>query len=130
MSGLSTTGVLVFLLLLQAKHWVFDGPLQTRWMVTEKGRYGQPAGIIHAGLHGAGSALCLVVMAAPGVAVVVLGLADALVHYHVDFAKQNIVRQRHWSYDNSIFWWAFTFDQMLHQVTYIAMAAALVHWPA
>ncbi|MCB1431582.1 MAG: DUF3307 domain-containing protein [Alphaproteobacteria bacterium] len=128
MEGVSTTGVLVLLLLLQVKHWLFDGPMQTKRMVMEKGRYGQPAGLIHSGLQGVGSIACLAIVGAGGIASLALGLADAAVHYHVDYAKQQIVMSRRWSYDDSFFWWAMTFDQMLHQITYIAIAAAVSVW--
>jgi len=40
--------VLLFVLLLQAKHFVCDGPLQTKVMVHDKGIYGQPLGLLHA----------------------------------------------------------------------------------
>ncbi len=36
--------VLLFVLLLQAKHFICDGPLQTKDMVHDKGIYGQPLG--------------------------------------------------------------------------------------
>ncbi|MGL4295798.1 MAG: DUF3307 domain-containing protein [Aestuariivirga sp.] len=115
--------VLLFVLLLQAKHFVCDGPLQTKDMVHDKGIYGQPLGLLHAGLHGTGT---LVVSLAFGLDVrtaIALGAVDALIHYHIDFAKERLVRSQGWSFNNAQFWWAIVGDQFLHNVTYIAMAA-------
>ncbi|HQF43225.1 MAG TPA: hypothetical protein PK073_09970, partial [Ignavibacteriaceae bacterium] len=41
--------------MLQLKHSVFDGPLQLRWMLRDKGSYRKPGGLSHAGLHGIGT---------------------------------------------------------------------------
>lgn len=115
--------MLFLLLLLQVKHAVFDGPLQRPWMLREKGYYGKPGGIAHAFLHGFGSALALALAGASFGLVLALAAMDAVVHYHVDFIKETLVRSRGWSADQSYFWWALTADQMLHQFTYLAVAA-------
>lgn len=122
----STLEILMLLLLLQVKHAVFDGPMQLEWMLREKGFYGKRGGIAHASLHGLGT---LAVLLVPGCDYeLALGLAvfDAVVHYHVDFAKESLVRRNGWTAAQSYFWWALTADQMLHQFTYLAMAAAVL----
>ncbi len=122
----STLSILFLLLVLQVKHAVFDGPLQRQWMLREKGYYGKRGGIVHACLHGLGSAAALFLADISFGLLLGLAVLDAVVHYHVDFAKETLVRSRGWSAEQSYFWWALTVDQMTHQFTYLAMAAAVV----
>lgn len=126
MASSSAFYLLLVLVLLQVKHAIFDGPLQVQWMLRDKGFYGKRGGFAHAGLHGLGSlAVLLVAGVTPGVSLGLAGL-DALVHYHVDYAKGLLVRRKGWTAEQSYFWWALTADQMCHQFTYLAMATAIV----
>ena len=124
----STLGILILVLLLQLKHAVIDGPLQVRWMLVEKSIYGKPGGLMHAGLHGLGSVAALALFGAGAGLAIVLAVTDAVVHYHVDFAKEAVVARRGWTTKDSFFWWALAADQTMHHITYIAMAAAVVVW--
>ena len=47
--------LLAALALLQAKHFLFDFVFQTPYQLKNKGTYGHPGGLLHAGLHAAGS---------------------------------------------------------------------------
>ncbi|MFN4142517.1 DUF3307 domain-containing protein [Aestuariivirga sp.] len=125
MESVSPAGLLLLLALLQLKHALCDGPLQTRRMVAAKGRYGSPGGLAHAGLHGAGSLLALLAFGMAALPVLVLAAADAVIHYHTDFAKESVVRRAGWTPENTYFWWAMTTDQLVHQLTYLAMALAV-----
>jgi NAD(P)H-hydrate repair Nnr-like enzyme with NAD(P)H-hydrate dehydratase domain len=126
MDGALPPQFLVLLLLLQVKHAVADGPLQTLTMLKDKGFYGRPGGIAHAGIHGAGTLAVLFAcgMAAP--IVMALAAADAILHYHIDFAKETMVRRLDWTNDKPVFWWALQADQLLHQFTYVAIASAAI----
>lgn len=115
--------VLLLVGLLQLKHLVCDGSLQTRSMIAGKGTYGAAGGLVHAGIHGIGS---LVVLAGFGFSLwlaVLLAAAEAVSHYHIDFAKERLVRAAGWTPREGLFWWALGFDQWLHQVTYLALVA-------
>ena len=125
MGSHSTLGVLVLVVLLQLKHAICDGPLQLRWMLKQKGFYGKPGGLVHAGIHGVGSLLMLLVFGLAPLPSVALAAADAAVHYHVDFAKETVVRRRAWTADSPYFWWALSADQLLHQFTYVGMSAVV-----
>lgn len=119
-----TTLIPIFLLIaaLQAKHFIFDGPLQTKAMVISKAIYGDALGIFHAFLHGLGS---LVVLAVSGLnlsLLLSLAVLDFVVHYHVDYGKENIVRRAGLTTQDAQFWWALSADQMLHQFTYLFIA--------
>lgn len=123
---MTALAVLGLLALLQFKHAICDGPLQTLWMLKEKGIYGKPGGLAHSGIHGAGSLVMLLVFGMGLLPSLLLAAADAIVHYHVDYAKETVVRMKHWSPEKPYFWWALTADQMLHHFTYVGMAAAAV----
>lgn len=119
--------VLVFVLF-NIKHFIIDFLLQKPYQYLNKGKYGHPGGILHAALHGVGTIGVLLV--APGVSTVaalVLALADTLVHYHVDWGKVNINNHFGWKPDNSeYYWWLLGMDQLLHQLTYIAIMGYIV----
>ena len=126
MESVSAAGILLLLALLQLKHALCDGPFQTYRMVRQKGCYGNPAGLAHAGLHGAGSFIAVFLFGMAAIPALALAAADAVIHYHIDFAKETIVRRNGWTPDGPRFWWAFMTDQLLHQLTYLAMAFAII----
>lgn len=126
METVSALGILILVLLLQLKHSVCDGPLQTQWMVSEKGIYGRTGGLAHAGLQGLGSVLALFLFGMPAWYTLVLAAADFTIHYHIDFYKESLVRRMGWTPRDNYFWWTLAADQTLHHLTYIAMAAAVV----
>jgi Protein of unknown function (DUF3307) len=115
--------VLGFLASLQVKHFLCDGPLQTKAMVDSKSLYGDLQGVIHAGLHGLGSAITLFAFQFGFMTVLALALIDGLVHYHIDYVKENIVKRASWTSHDAQFWWALSADQMLHHMTYLLIAA-------
>lgn len=122
--------VLAILLCLQAKHVLFDFVFQSDWQVRNKGSYGHPGGLVHAGLHALGT-LCVglgIMMAGvigPAVAVA-MAAADFVIHYHVDWSKAQMSRRMHLTPDRHGFWIAMGLDQAAHQVTYLGLVAALV----
>jgi Protein of unknown function (DUF3307) len=118
--------VLVLILLLQIKHFICDGPLQTKAMVDGKSIYGNRLGLLHAGLHGLGSLVALAWFGLGWKLVLALAAADMVIHYHIDFTKENIVRSHGWTTITREFWWALAIDQFLHHLTYLALAAVIV----
>ncbi|MBO6673857.1 MAG: DUF3307 domain-containing protein [Rhizobiales bacterium] len=121
---------LAILLGLQAKHFLFDFVFQSDWQVRNKGRYGHPGGLVHAGLHGTGTLAVGLLAALMGViglgAALVLALADAIIHYHVDWSKAQISRRMKLTPDRHAFWIALGADQAAHHVTYLVLLAGLV----
>lgn len=121
--------VLAALLVLQFKHFVADFVLQTPYQFLNKGKYGHPGGVMHAGVHALGSTLAFLVIR-PSLAlgaVVVIG--EFIAHYHIDWLKERTVKVNQWVFPQSEFWWTFGADQALHQVTYVAIVALLA-WGA
>jgi hypothetical protein len=121
---------LAILLGLQAKHFLFDFVFQSDWQVRNKGRYGHPGGLVHAGLHGTGTLVVGVLAALTGAiglgAAIALAIADALIHYHVDWSKAQISRRMKLTPDRHAFWIALGADQAAHHVTYLALIVWLV----
>ena len=124
----SALSILFLVMLLQVKHAVIDGPLQHQWMVADKGAYGRPGGLAHAALHGAGSLVALIVFGVGAMPSLMLAAADTVVHYHIDYTKEKLVRGKGWTSGQPYFWWIFMADQMAHHLGYLAMAAAVAAW--
>lgn len=107
------------------KHFIVDFPLQHRYQYSNKGTYGHPGGILHSGLHGIGTYLCLFWYAP--IAAIYLGLVDMFIHYHIDWAKMNLNAKMGWGPNtHEQFWWLLGLDQFLHALTYILIVALIV----
>jgi hypothetical protein len=121
--------ILLVLLILQLKHFVADFIVQSPYQFLNKGKYGHPGGIIHAGIHSLASMLTFLIITPSirlGVAIVV---GEFIAHYHIDWLKERTVRRQKWVFPQSEFWWTFGADQALHQLTYLIIAAVLA-WGA
>ncbi len=122
----TVVALIAVLLVLQVKHFIFDYPLQTPYLLYNKGTYGHPGGIIHAGLHALGTTAAFLVVA-PGLALgAAIVIGEFLFHYHVDWSKEQIVRRAGYKADQRAFWWAIGADQMVHQLSYLVIGGLLV----
>jgi len=116
---------LILVTLLFAKHFVIDFPLQTKFQWSNKGTYLHPGGLLHAALHGIGTWLCFYWYAP--YATLYLAWIDAVIHYHVDWAKMNLnARLGYGPTTHEQFWWLLGLDQFLHALTYIGLVALVV----
>lgn len=116
---------LTLLVLLFTKHLIVDFPLQPRYQYENKGTYGHPGGLLHSCLHGVGTYLCLAWWAP--MAAFFLAIADAVIHYHIDWAKVNINKRLGWGpTTHEQFWWLLGLDQFLHSLTYIGLVCMIV----
>ena len=122
----SAAAVLVLVLMFQVKHFICDGPLQTKTMVLSKSNYGDGQGVLHAANHGLGTLIVVALFGLGWPVALVLAALDGVIHYHVDFTKENIVKRAGWTVQNREFWWALTADQFLHNLTYIALMALAI----
>lgn len=113
--------VVLLLALFGIKHFIVDFPLQGPYQWMNKGTYGHLGGILHAGLHGLGTFLALWLFA-DIYWIVLMGLFDALVHYHVDWVKMNVNKRFGWKADtHPQFWWSLGLDQLAHWLTYVVI---------
>lgn len=116
------TTALSLLLLLQVKHFVCDFPLQWKYQYANKGTYGHPGGILHAAIHQLGSVLVFFAWGHWLNDWWWILMVEAIVHYHIDWAKMNINKCMGWGpLTHERFWWLLGFDQLLHQLTYVWM---------
>lgn len=120
MTSLAT--ILAFIALLQIKHVICDGPLQTLPMVKAKRHYLRPLGLSHAAIHAGGTFVVALAFGLGPLFALQLAIVDAVIHYHIDFSKENIVHNRGWVETQGPFWWSFTTDQALHHMTYLLLA--------
>lgn len=113
---------------LLVKHAIADFMLQTSYQWKNKGRYGHPGGILHALIHATFSAPVLLIMPAPTlIAGGALLLGEFLIHYHIDWIKEQTVKLLSIPFGSAPFWWAIGIDQIAHSLTYSAMTWLLIH---
>ncbi len=112
--------VVALLALFSIKHFVFDFLLQKPFHYENKGTYGHPGGLAHAGLQALGTVIALWVFA-DLIWCLLMAMFDFLVHYHVDWAKTNINAKYGFTPTDEKFWWLLGLDQLLHSLTYVAI---------
>ena len=118
--------ILLLLALFQLKHLICDFFLQVPYHYKNKGTYGHPGGGEHAVIHALGTTVFLPWFTGIGFAVLLV-LAEAIFHYHVDWAKMNINAARGWGpTTHESFWYLLGVDQALHQISYIVMVAIIL----
>jgi hypothetical protein len=110
---------LALLSLLLIKHFAVDWCLQTEDEVKHKGTYLHPIGIQHSIKHALATVLVTFPFL-PSVALV-LGAIDGMLHYHIDWSKQNITLKLGMSTTDKAFWVLIGFDQLLHQFCYLGL---------
>lgn len=119
---------LALILLLQVKHVLADFILTSGYIIQNRWIYGHPGGLLHVAIHVAGSLVAFLIAGLPGLGVLLgLLIVEALLHYHIDWTKDNLTRRYALTPKDAKFWWAMGIDQGLHQATYLGMAA---YWAA
>lgn len=119
------TALIMLLVLLQIKHWYIDFVDQDMEEVNHKGIYLHWLGMKHSLKQGLGTYVCVaaVVGAEYWLFALILAAFDSIIHYHTDWAKMNYGNR---DITTPAFWNHLGLDQMVHQVTYIAVAWAVV----
>ncbi len=105
----------------ELKHFVCDFVLQTSYQYRNKGIYGHAGGLIHAGLHLLGSIPALLILTSHPVPIMLMLAAEFVIHYHADWAKQQIDERLKLTIDMLPYWIIFGLDQLVHQLTYVGM---------
>lgn len=101
------------------KHFICDFPLQRPFHFLNKGKYGHPGGISHASIHAFGTFIVCVGFGLP----VWYAAIDLIIHYHVDWLKNQLNDKWQLKPDNKYFWWLLGADQLAHYLTYAWMVA-------
>jgi hypothetical protein len=115
---------IAMLLWLQLKHYVADYLLQPGWMFRAKGDLTKPGGYIHAGVHAAGSLPAFIFAGLAPATVATFAAAEFVVHYAIDYGKAQLSRKSPNGPDTHAFWALHGADQLLHQLTYLALVVA------
>jgi Protein of unknown function (DUF3307) len=119
--------VIFLLSLFQIKHLVCDFFLQAPYQYLNKGKYGHPGGLLHVGIHCMGSIWVMAACRPDLHRMFWLIIGEAIIHYHVDWAKIQIGDKFNWKPTNSdYFWWLLGIDQFVHQITYVVMVYFLL----
>jgi len=128
MSEAACTALLAVTILL-IKHTVGDYFLQTAYQFRNKGTYGHPGGILHAGIH-ALLTIPLFAYLPPSSALLGAGivLGEFVIHYHLDWSKEQLVKRFGLVQTDPWFWYLFGLDQVGHYLTYIAIIVLLLTW--
>lgn len=114
-----TTTTLLLLALFGIKHFVADFVMQYEYMLREKGTYGATGGIHHSLVHASWTFLILVCFVNNANVIIGLAFLDFVLHYHIDWAKQQL--NRGLTTANHMFWVWMGADQGLHYLTYIGI---------
>lgn len=125
MMGDKTYLLLLVLVVLITKHLFFDFFLQSLSQIRNKRIYGHPDGMLHAAGHAAGTSLAFFIITPPMTVGIAILIAELVVHYHIDWLKEQIGFGLKLHPDQKIFWAAFGIDQWLHHLTYLAIALVL-----
>lgn len=123
-----TTLIIVVLVCFQIKHFVADYMLQPLWMIRDKGHLDQAGGYIHAGIHALGSIPALLVAGLSLAPLALMIAAEFVIHFAVDHTKARISMKGDKGPSTAAFWALHGADQLIHHLTYIAMAVIATLW--
>lgn len=114
-----TTTVFLLLVLFGIKHFIADFAMQYDYMIRDKGIYGAAGGLHHAATHASWTFLILVSFIHDPNDLLLLPLVDGILHYHIDWAKQQL--NRGLTSADRMFWVWLGADQALHYLTYVGI---------
>jgi hypothetical protein len=114
-----TATVFILLALFGIKHFIADFLMQFDYMLREKGIYGAVGGVHHALVHASWTFLILVFFCSDANTIIALSFADFVLHYHIDYFKQQF--NRGLTPADRRFWVWLGLDQALHYLTYVGI---------
>lgn len=119
--------ILWAIIVLLVKHTIADYFLQYQFQFRNKGSYGHPGGLIHCAIH---VTLTLPVFLLLPPATMTLALViiagEFVIHYHMDWSKEQLIKHYGLEQNNPYFWYLFGIDQLVHSITYVAIIALLI----
>ena len=124
-----TGEILLAFIVLSVKHTIADYYLQTPYQFGNKGTYGHPGGLLHAGVHAFLTLPVFIVLTPSSIGLAAAIIAGEFVlHYHMDWSKEQLTKRYELTQKDAAFWHLFGFDQLFHQVTYVVIIAILVRY--
>jgi hypothetical protein len=118
--------VLAAVAVLMLKHAVADFYLQSAYQYLNKRRYGHPGGIVHSAIHVALTPLVYLVIAPSLLLALGIAASEFLLHYHIDWLKEQITHRNGWTAKDRGFWYALGADQLVHGLTYLVVVGVLI----
>ena len=112
----------------QVKHFVADYLLQPPWLIRGKGHFDCAGGYVHAGIHVVGSIPALLLAGLPIVPLLMFMAAEFIVHFAIDHIKARISMGSAKGPTTASYWALHGADQLIHQLTYLAMAGLAIGW--
>ena len=79
-------------------------------------------------MHLAGSTLAFLLVGGSAAVIVAILIAEAVIHYHIDWTKDRVVLRYALTPQNRSYWVATGVDQALHQLTYVIMVVAWIEY--
>lgn len=110
----------------QIKHFLCDFALQTKWQIANKGVYGHPGGLAHAGLHVVASIPALLILTGRMDVIAGVVVAEFAIHYHCDWLKANVDHRLRLTTQDYWHWYIFGFDQLIHHLTYVGIVFVML----
>jgi hypothetical protein len=104
------------------KHWYIDFVYQTDDEIQHKGIYGDWTGVKHSLKHGIATAV-IVFLFTDITTGFLLGVIDAIIHYHTDYVK---MRYGNRDIKSKQFWNHLGFDQLVHYSTYLFLICLIM----
>lgn len=109
----------------QVKHVLGDYVLQNPYILQHRRVWGHPGGLLHVAIHAGLTLPLLLAAGVHGLLFPAVLLGEAVFHYHVDWAKDNLLHRAGLSPADRQYWWLAGFDQMLHQLSYLVIVALI-----
>jgi hypothetical protein len=123
---ISLLNVAITLSYLHLKHFFCDFPLQTAYQLKHKSVYGHVGGLSHAATHTLGTLPLFFFLTPPVFVMAWVAAAEFVLHYHIDWTKELILRRAGWTPSSYGFWQVLGIDQLLHYLTYTGIVIVLV----
>ena len=126
----SIGAVFLMLCLLLIKHMFADYYLQTPKMLSGRGEHFHLGRAQHAAVHVVGSVVVFLVFGAPLSFILIVGALEWFIHFNIDFIKASYSDKKRLEPTQPAFWRAAGLDQLMHNLTYVAMVWAWVTFAA
>jgi len=111
--------------LLVTKHAIADFFLQSAYQLKYKGTYGHPGGLLHSAIQAGGSSFAFLLIAPSAVVGFGLIIAEFLLHYHIDWTREQLDDRWKLYPGGSLYWRVLGVDQWLHHMTYVGFVVVL-----
>lgn len=121
------SGMLWAISLLLVKHTVADFFLQMPYQLKNKGIYGHPGGLLHAGIQAVLTLPVYLILPPASLAMgLLIPIGEFAAHYHIDWFKEHMIKRNGWAIQDAWFWHCLGLDQLAHGLTYVVIVAILV----